>query len=162
MLPEQSCFTFQSMSQLQVPSLQKPWELQSSSIKQTYAREIKRIILNIPINRKYSFKFECEYFKRWLGHGIKFYQGIIKRKNWRLSTEIPNYQTILAANRLLDTLKHNFNSFNLTCYILSKSTHHDNQKMNPIQVHNHIWFPHKPPCHYNHHRLHTKTLQDIF
>ena len=42
MLPEQSCFTFQSMSQLQVPSLQKPWELQSSSIKQTYAREIKK------------------------------------------------------------------------------------------------------------------------
>ena len=42
------------------------------------------------------------------------------------------------------------------------STHHDNQKMNPIQVHNHIWSPHKSPCHYNHHRLHTKTLQDIF
>ena len=63
MLPEQSCFTFQSMSQLQVPSLQMPWELQSSSIKQTYTREIKRINLNIPINRKYSFKFECDYFQ---------------------------------------------------------------------------------------------------
>ena len=42
------------------------------------------------------------------------------------------------------------------------STHHDNQKMNPILVHNYIWSPHKSPCHYNHHRLHTKTLQDIF
>ena len=61
MLPEQSSFTFQSLSQLQVPSLQKPWELQSSSRKQTYAREIKRINLNIPINRKYSFKFESDY-----------------------------------------------------------------------------------------------------
>ena len=61
MLPEQSCFTFQSLSQLQVPSLQMPWELQSSSIKQTYAREIKRINSNIPKNRKYSFKFECDY-----------------------------------------------------------------------------------------------------
>ena len=52
MLPEQSCFTFQSMSQLQVPSLQKPWELQSSSIKQTYAREIKKKKI-IQIDRKY-------------------------------------------------------------------------------------------------------------
>ena len=62
MLPEQSSFTFQSLSQLQVPSLQMPWELQSSSIKQTYTREIKRTNLNIPINGKYSFKFECDYF----------------------------------------------------------------------------------------------------
>ena len=61
MLPEQSCFTFQSLSQLQVPSLQMPWELQSSSIKQTYTREIKIINLNIPINRKYPFKFKCDY-----------------------------------------------------------------------------------------------------
>ena len=61
MLPEQSCFTFQSMSQLQVPSLQKPWELQSSSIKQTYAREIKIINLNIPINRKYYY---CRVFQK--------------------------------------------------------------------------------------------------
>ena len=129
-----------------------------------------------------------EYFKRWSGHGIKFYQGIIKK--CRLSIEIPNYQAILEANRMLDTLKHNFPSFNRTCYItlrvhiinsqstvpplcsslsstidfnaLSKSTHLDNQKMNPIQVHNHIWSPHKPPCHCNHHRLHIKTLQDIY
>ena len=55
---EQSCFAFQSMSQLQVPSLQMPWELQSSSIKQTYARKSKELI---QINRKYSFKFECDY-----------------------------------------------------------------------------------------------------
>jgi hypothetical protein len=43
MLPEQSDFTSQSLSQLQVPSMQVPWELQSSSIKQKNAREIKRI-----------------------------------------------------------------------------------------------------------------------
>ena len=45
-LPEQSCFAFQLLSQLQVPSLQTPLELQSSSIKQTYAKEIQRINLN--------------------------------------------------------------------------------------------------------------------
>ena len=50
----------------------------------------------------------------------------------------------------------------LTIDFNALNTHHDNQKMNPIQVHNHIWSPHKPPCHYNHHRLHTKTLKDIF
>ena len=61
MLPEQSCFTFQSLSQLQVPSLQTPWELQSSSIKQTYAREIFKNDSNIPINRKCYYKFECDY-----------------------------------------------------------------------------------------------------
>ena len=61
MLPEQSCFAFQSISQLQVPSLQTPWELQSSSIEQTYARENKRTNSNIPKNRKYSFVFEYDY-----------------------------------------------------------------------------------------------------
>ena len=43
MLPEQSDFTSQSISHLQVPSLQGPWELQSLSIKQTNSREIKII-----------------------------------------------------------------------------------------------------------------------
>ena len=50
MLPEQSSFTFQSLSQLQAPSMQTPWELQSSSIAQTYTRKIRRISLNVPIN----------------------------------------------------------------------------------------------------------------
>ena len=56
MLPEQSDSTSQSLSQLQVPSLQMPWELQSLSIKQTYTREIKRIIFHIPLH-----EFECDY-----------------------------------------------------------------------------------------------------
>ena len=43
MVPEQSDFTSQSISQLQVPSSQVPWELQSLSTKQTNAKEIKVI-----------------------------------------------------------------------------------------------------------------------
>ena len=43
MLPEQSKFKSQSISQLQVPSSQVPWKLQSLSTKQTNAREIKVI-----------------------------------------------------------------------------------------------------------------------
>ena len=54
MLPEQSDFTSQSISQLQVPSSQVPWELQSLSIKQTNAREIKIMKNPYLIIGKYS------------------------------------------------------------------------------------------------------------
>ena len=55
MLPEQSDFTSQSISQLQVPSSQVPWELQSLSIKQINATEIKIIKDPYLIIGKYSF-----------------------------------------------------------------------------------------------------------
>ena len=74
MLPEQSDFTSQSLSQLQVPSMQVPWELQSSSIKQTYTREMKIISLNILINWKYLFKFEGDYF------------GVFQKKGWTMAS----------------------------------------------------------------------------
>ena len=57
MLPEQSDFTSQSISQLQVPSSQMPWELQSLSIKQTNAKEI------IIIKSKYSYSNNINSFR---------------------------------------------------------------------------------------------------
>ena len=78
MLPEQSDFTSQSISQLQVPSSQMPWELQSLSIKQTNAKEI------IIIKSKYSYSDNwkilihldlnfVEHFKSWSVQDIKFF-----------------------------------------------------------------------------------------
>ena len=56
--------------------------------------------------RKYFFE------DAWtLEAGGHLEQGIIRGRNCRLSTETPNYQlgwAILAASRLLDTLKRNF------------------------------------------------------
>ena len=69
MLPEQSDFTSQSISQLQVPSSQVPWELQSLSIKQKNAREIKIIKEPYPDNYKIFIHlnvFIVKYFKSWL------------------------------------------------------------------------------------------------
>ena len=48
------------------------------------------------------------------------HQGRAKWRNCRLSTETPDYQlgwAVLAASRLMDTLKRNFHSPNLTCFI---------------------------------------------
>ena len=61
MLPEQSDFTSQSISQLQVPSSQVPWELQSLSIKQTNAREIKIIKGPYSDNLQNIHSIECNY-----------------------------------------------------------------------------------------------------
>ena len=76
MVPEQSDFTSQSISQLQVPSLQVPWELQSSSIKQTNAREIKIIKEPYSDHCKIFIHLNViivEHFKSWLGQDIKFF-----------------------------------------------------------------------------------------
>ena len=78
MLPEQSDFTSQSISQLQVPSSQMPWELQSLSIKQTNAKKI------MIIKSKYSYSNNwkilihldlnfVEHFKSWSVQDIKFF-----------------------------------------------------------------------------------------
>ena len=76
MLPEQSDFTSHSISQLQVPSVQVPWELQSLSIKQTNTREIKLIKALYPDNWKIFIHLNViivEYFKSSLGQDIKFF-----------------------------------------------------------------------------------------
>ena len=82
MLPEQSDFTSQSISQLQVPSSQVPWELQSLSMKQTNAREIMIIKSkdSYPDNWKIFIHLNLifvEYFKSCLGQDIKFFHSIL-------------------------------------------------------------------------------------
>ena len=75
MLPEQSDFTSQSISQSQVPSSQVPWELQSFSKKQRNAREIKIIKEPYPDNCKIFIHlnvFIVKYFKSWLQQDINF------------------------------------------------------------------------------------------
>ena len=69
MLPEQSDFTSQSISQLQVPSSQVPWELQSLLIKQKNARKIR--IMKEPYHDNCKIfihlnVFIVKYFKSWL------------------------------------------------------------------------------------------------
>ena len=82
MLPEQSDFTSQSISQLQVPSSQMPWKLQSLSIRQTNTKEI------IMIKSKYSYSDNwkilihldlnfVEHFNSWSGQDIKFFHSIL-------------------------------------------------------------------------------------